>query len=575
MRKLLASSLHGRLVALVALTAGVGGGIVACVGDSPIAPTDTDGGTADGSPNNTTDGSQSTADSGGDDGGQSGGDSGDAGPPPPAKGDVLWAKTWAVTNADTYANAVTVDSAGNTFVAGTYGGSNVSFDGMTLPNASGVDIFVAKIDPKGTLVWVKAFGGTGFDNVHGIAVGTNNDVYISGEFASPTILFTNTLTESGGPSTGYLAKIAADTGIAAWGFAFTSNGSTAGGLSCPAVALSGAVAAVACNFNGSTLEYTGGSAANHENTGGNMGDGVLIGLDVSGASPTVSWSNAFGTTGPATASDNISSVVANGGDFAVSGSSHGAVGSSLADSKSSVNLLHIGAAAVNNAFFARIKAATGGAELGAKAYGDSILETDAGVKGSSVAMDPTGTFAYLGGSIRIRGDVGTGSVLSSGTDDAFCAQINVADQSTKWLKQAGTAAGNTGLAGITEEQTTSIAVDRWSQVICVGTTATLGAKVDGTAIASPNDTSSGAEGVFIGKFNSGAKLLWAKGIASVQVNSGDYVGFGALSTAVAPNGEVRVATGWHGKFSFDGGASTIQADDGGYNQAMLILALSP
>lgn len=568
---------RARFVALGALSAGVCATIVACVGDSPTtSPTDTDSGTLDGSPSNTTDGTVSSADSGTDGGSQGGGDAGDAGPPPAAKGDVLWAKTWAVTNADTSANAVTVDAAGNTYVAGTYAGSNVSFDGKALPNAAGVDIFVAKIDPAGVLVWVKAFGGTGFDNVHGIAVGTNQDLYISGEFLSPTILFNNTLTEAGGPNTGYVAKIATDTGIAAWGYAFTSTGSGSGGVVCPSVAISGTIAAVACNFNGPTLAFTGGSVANHENTSPNAGDGAVIGLDVSGATPTLKWSNAFGTTGPVTASDNVSAVVANGpNDFAVSGTSHGAIGSALSDNMGSVSLPHIGAAAVNNAFFVRLKAGTGGAELGSKAYGDTVLETDAGVKGASVAMDPTGTLAYLGGSIRIRGDVGTGSVLSSGTDDAFCAQINVADQSTKWLKQAGSNAGSTGNANLTEEQTTSIAVDRWSQVICVGTTATSGAKVDGTAIASPNDTSSGAEGVFIGKFNSSAKLLWAKGLASVQVNSGDYVGFGALSTAVAPNGEVRVATAWHGKFSFDGGASTIQADDGGYNQAMLILALSP
>jgi hypothetical protein len=475
----------------------------------------------------------------------------------------LWAKTWLANSAD----AVAVDAAGNTYVAGTYYGSNVDFDGTMLSSNAGTqDIYVAMLDATGTLKWIKSFGSAGADFVHALALGPNADLYIAGELqGTGSIDFGTTVTGSGGSYTGYIAKLST-AGVAAWGAAFTSASSNS--LGCHALATVGTTLGVGCDFNGPLFSYTGGSASNHDATANNNGDGVVLGVDISGTSPNVVWANAIGTAGT---NDHIASLAANGpSDFIVAATTTGQNPSAVTDNKGTINLPHIGASTANNAFFARISSANGKADPWTKGYGDSA--GDGGVRGQAVAVDPTGTVAYFGGAITTRGDVGTGTIASSGIDDAYCAQVSLTDQSTKWVKSAG---GSTTTNNLVIEQTTSIAVDRWSEVICIGTTGSADAKVDGVSIQSPQGTSTAAEGMFVGKFSSTASRLWVKGFASQQAGSNDnYVGFGGLSAAVAPNGELRIATSWAGQFSFDGGAN-ITSPASGTTQAALLLAISP
>jgi hypothetical protein len=541
--------------------------LLACVGDestggvTPLDAGSSDGGSpgTDATPN--ADGGNGGMDAGTDGSTtQSEGGGGDAGPPPAATGNVLWAKTWLANSAD----AVVVDAAGNTYVAGTYYGTNVDFDGTALSSMGGMqDIFVAQLDPQGKLLWVKSFGSAGADFVHAIALGANNDLYIAGEInGTGSIDFGTTVTGSGGSQTGFVAKLST-AGVAAWGVAFTSASSNS--LQCKSLAVVGTTLGAACNFNGPLFSYTGGSATNHDATANNAGDGVIVGIDISGASPNVTWSNAIGSAG---AADRVSTIAPHGTtDFLISGTT---TGTGITDNKATITLPHIGAAGANNAFYARIAASTGKADPWTKGYGDAM--GDGGVQGSVVAVDPTGTLAYFGGAITTRGDVGTGTIASSGIDDAYCSQVSLTDESTKWLKIAG---GSTTTNNLVVESTVSIAVDKWSEVVCVGTTGSADSKVDGVSIQSPQGTSTAAEGIFIGKFSSSANRLWVKGVASQQAGANDnYVGFGGLSTAIAPNGEIRIATSWNGQFSFDGGAS-ITSPGGGFTQAALILALSP
>ncbi len=536
---------------------------VACVGDSAIPAGSEDSGT-DGS--NTqgdvggpgTDGSTQDLDSG-----STGNDAGVDAAPPQAKGDVLWVKTWLANSAD----AVVVDSAGNTYVAGTYYGVNVDFDGTLLSSTGGTqDIFVAQLDGAGVLKWIKSFGSAGADYVHALSVGPNNDLYLAGEFQSGSMTFGNVITASGGSSTGYVAKLTT-AGGAQWGTVFTSTSSNS--LDCRSLALAGTTLGLVCNFNGPLFSYGVGSATNHDNTTNNPGDAVVVGIDVSAASPTVLWANAIGTAGT---SDRLSSIVGNGStDFLVAGTTFGANPSASTDNKATINLPHVGAGTAANAFYARISASTGKADPWSKGYGDAT-GADSGVSGAVVAVDQTGTVAYFGGGITTRGDIGTGTISSSGIDDAYCSQVSLTDESTKWVKLAG---GTTKTNNLVAESTVAIAVDHWNEVLCVGLIGSADGKLDGTSIPSPQGTSTAAEGIFLGKFSANATKLWAKGVASQQAGGNDnYVGFGGLSTAFAPNGEIRIATSWNGQFSFDGGAP-VTSPGGGFTQAALILALSP
>jgi len=81
-------------------------------------------------------------------------------------------KTWGGTDGHGDLGwGVAVDSSGNVYVSGETG----SF------GAGGVDVFLLKYGPDGTLLWQKTWGGTKDDWGWGVAVDSSGNVYVSGE----------------------------------------------------------------------------------------------------------------------------------------------------------------------------------------------------------------------------------------------------------------------------------------------------------------------------------------------------------------------------------------------------------
>src|ERR1051325_530111 len=77
--------------------------------------------------------------------------------------------------------SIAVDANGNAYVTGFFSAS-VDFDngpGVTaLTSAGGFDIFVAKYNPAGVLMWAVNMGGTGDDQANAIYVNASGDVFI-------------------------------------------------------------------------------------------------------------------------------------------------------------------------------------------------------------------------------------------------------------------------------------------------------------------------------------------------------------------------------------------------------------
>ena len=101
--------------------------------------------------------------------------------------DLLWAKRAGGTNTEN-ALGIAVDGAGNSYVTGIFGSfSSATFgpgetNETTLTSAGFEDIFVAKYDASGALVWAKRAGGTGLDVGVGIAVDGSGNSYVTGFF---------------------------------------------------------------------------------------------------------------------------------------------------------------------------------------------------------------------------------------------------------------------------------------------------------------------------------------------------------------------------------------------------------
>ena len=81
--------------------------------------------------------------------------------------DLVWAKR-AGGPATSPAIGIAVDGSGNSYVTGLFGGSATFGPGetneTTLTSAGSFEIFVAKYDASGELVWAKRAGGTGIVN---------------------------------------------------------------------------------------------------------------------------------------------------------------------------------------------------------------------------------------------------------------------------------------------------------------------------------------------------------------------------------------------------------------------------
>ena len=79
------------------------------------------------------------------------------------------------------ASGVAVDSAGNAFVVGHFSGT-ATFGATQLTNAGARDGFLAKFSPAGQMLWVRGLGGPGFDAVNAVAVDAGGNCYLVGNY---------------------------------------------------------------------------------------------------------------------------------------------------------------------------------------------------------------------------------------------------------------------------------------------------------------------------------------------------------------------------------------------------------
>ncbi len=98
-----------------------------------------------------------------------------------ANGTPLWAVSMGGSMWDS-GDTVALDSAGNIYVAGTFGGA-FSIGSNTINSRGDIDIFVAKFAPNGDLISLRGFGGTGLDWVSGAAVDGNDKLHLFGSFS--------------------------------------------------------------------------------------------------------------------------------------------------------------------------------------------------------------------------------------------------------------------------------------------------------------------------------------------------------------------------------------------------------
>ncbi|MDN3676439.1 SBBP repeat-containing protein [Flavobacterium paronense] len=105
-----------------------------------------------------------------------------------ANGTVVWA-ICPTGGGPGYGGAISVDTFGNSYIAGTFSSSNIVFGSTTLTNAGSNDFFIAKYTSSGTVDWAKSSGGSADDFSRGISLSPTGNCYVVGNFNSSSITF--------------------------------------------------------------------------------------------------------------------------------------------------------------------------------------------------------------------------------------------------------------------------------------------------------------------------------------------------------------------------------------------------
>lgn len=111
-----------------------------------------------------------------------------------SNGNVVWAKGSA-GDGDCMAYGVCSDSSGNVIITGSFFGSFTIFDSdtcykfTTSSSLVTTDIFVAKYDSSGNVVWATSFGGEKLEDGTAISTDVSGNIYITGQFESDSIYF--------------------------------------------------------------------------------------------------------------------------------------------------------------------------------------------------------------------------------------------------------------------------------------------------------------------------------------------------------------------------------------------------
>ncbi len=123
-----------------------------------------------------------------------------------ADGVLLWARQVGGQN-DDYASAISTDLTGNCYLTGFFfiQGTVTSFGSTSVTNAGDADMFISKFTAAGNLLWVRNGGSRGEDASFGIATDVAGNSYICGYF-SGTAMFSNVKVNSVGYTDIFISK---------------------------------------------------------------------------------------------------------------------------------------------------------------------------------------------------------------------------------------------------------------------------------------------------------------------------------------------------------------------------------
>lgn len=177
-----------------------------------------------------------------------------------SSGNMLWAKSSAAGNNTDIGQSISTDTRGNVYITGYFASPTITFSSTTLTNKGNMDIFIAKYDRSGNMLWAKSAGGPNYDYGNCISTDTSGNVYITGSFHSRAINFGPTTLTNAGSNDIFIVKYDTN-GNVLWakstGGTESEGGSSVSTNKCGNVIMSGSFGSANINISSTTLTNAG------------------------------------------------------------------------------------------------------------------------------------------------------------------------------------------------------------------------------------------------------------------------------------------------------------------------------
>lgn len=126
-------------------------------------------------------------------------------------GTELWVKAITSDHNEVGIASVVVDANGSCFVMGSFEDYPITVGSDTLQNAGQQDIFIAKLNSGGDVLWAESIGGAQYDSPVFITADAEGNIYATGGYSSSSFDFGTVSISSAGQGDIFLAKLAPGT----------------------------------------------------------------------------------------------------------------------------------------------------------------------------------------------------------------------------------------------------------------------------------------------------------------------------------------------------------------------------
>ncbi len=405
----------------------------------------------------------------------------------------LWAKGHGGLNNDA-GRSVCTDPSGNVIVAGGFTAPSMQVGTVTVNSMGSGDIYLAKFDPQGNMIWIQTIGGTGLDIVGSVCTGTNGNIYICGYYDSPALsIGTGTLGQAStaGNYDMFVAQYSTG-GACLWSLKYGGASSEQARGIAYSSALNNVI--VTGHFNTATFAFGTYNVSNSATSGASQD--VFV----------ARFSAAFGTpqgafsTGGVNSNDYGYSVVTDASNIYIGGAFSPITGSAstIGSAVTSLGSQDVFIAKYNNAqTFQWVR--TGGS---ASSSADYFLNMD---------IDASSNIYFCGSYFGLPMTIGTASLPNSGQGDAFIAKYN-SSGTFQWANKIGSPLA---------EMANAVAVDGNNNVYLTGYFS--GTVIPVGSYSLTNSTAGATQDIFVVKYNPSGTPQWVSSAACIGYESANGI----------------------------------------------------